>query len=364
MKRTIIFYFFILYSFFSTDIFAHGFGEWTYVSTSRNNQQRYEIIKQVCQESLEETITIFSYDQQVKTPCIANVKRAAQSTAPWYIKINFEQQSYYFNISCSPLQEFYLPEYDYWVPAYALEVGDELLSQDGSYKAITHIEYVNEPLTVYIFQVDGQHHTFFVGSERVLVHNMALAPVIQFGLAVAFGTGASGGGASGSFFGPPAMMAGLTFGGILGLALHCIFPRDELPSVSCGFDVGRHERIYVFNEQPVEQKEPSNPGTAPAQPEQAKDKKTVDDVLKDIANTEQKKRKTRQFKKKGTYEDAQKDFESLQPKNVRKVKEALVGDLDDGRIVNIRSKSSANAPTLEIYNPEKDRSIKIRYIAA
>ena len=39
-----------------------------------------------------------------------------------------------------------------------------------------------------------------------------------------------------------------------------------------------------------------------------------------------------------------------------------LGQLLDGRRINVRMKSSAKCPTLEIYNPINQRCIKIRYI--
>jgi hypothetical protein len=38
-----------------------------------------------------------------------------------------------------------------------------------------------------------------------------------------------------------------------------------------------------------------------------------------------------------------------------------MGTLSDGRTANVRVQSSAKKPTLDIYNPTTQRSIKIRY---
>ena len=67
------------------------------------------------------------------------------------------------------------------------------------------------------------------------------------------------------------------------------------------------------------------------------------------------------FQKPGTYDDAVKDFNDLNPANVRPLpKGGLTGTLPDGRDVNVRPDSSdGNRPTIEIIDG-KNR-VKTRY---
>lgn len=75
-----------------------------------------------------------------------------------------------------------------------------------------------------------------------------------------------------------------------------------------------------------------------------------------------------QYKRSGSYEQALHDFESLPLRMVRDITNnrsntGRVGQLPDGRMVNVRMKSSMRCyPTLEIQNkrPYKD-TIKFRY---
>ena len=62
-------------------------------------------------------------------------------------------------------------------------------------------------------------------------------------------------------------------------------------------------------------------------------------------------------------EAARADFNSLNPTNVRTYPNGTkVGNLSDGRVVNIHPSSSSNGvPTLEIFNPTTNIRIKIRY---
>lgn len=60
---------------------------------------------------------------------------------------------------------------------------------------------------------------------------------------------------------------------------------------------------------------------------------------------------------------ARTDFDSLNPTNIRTYSNGtIVGDLTDGRIINIHPSTTLNGtPTLEIYDPSTGTSIKIRY---
>ena len=66
------------------------------------------------------------------------------------------------------------------------------------------------------------------------------------------------------------------------------------------------------------------------------------------------------FQKPGGYDDAVKDFNDLNPTNVRPLPNGgLIGTLPDGRNVNVRPDSSDGRPTIEIQDTKK--SIKTRY---
>ena len=91
--------------------------------------------------------------------------------------------------------------------------------------------------------------------------------------------------------------------------------------------------------------------------------KTVDDILKDAHKRGKTKGKAQQYDKDGDYDDALDDFNSLGLSNIQEKDDGtLVGELEDGRTVNVRNHSKEGHPTLEIYNPANRKSIKIRYI--
>lgn len=59
-----------------------------------------------------------------------------------------------------------------WTKAYNIENGDMLLSQDNKEVIVKNVENMvkNEKVTVYNFEVEDNHN-YFVGEERLLVHN-------------------------------------------------------------------------------------------------------------------------------------------------------------------------------------------------
>jgi hypothetical protein len=68
---------------------------------------------------------------------------------------------------------------------------------------------------------------------------------------------------------------------------------------------------------------------------------------------------TKQWEKDGGNEQANKDFDDLDPENEKNIKGGKTGVLKDGRKINVRNHSSDGRPTLEIQDGKK--RIKIRY---
>lgn len=88
--------------------------------------------------------------------------------------------------------------------------------------------------------------------------------------------------------------------------------------------------------------------------------------LEDQSNVEQKtKGKTKHGEATGGMDQAEKDFDSLEPKNVKDINtnygKGRTGSLEDGSNVTVRPGSSDGRPTLEIRNPNTGRGTEIRY---
>lgn len=73
-------------------------------------------------------------------------------------------------------------------------------------------------------------------------------------------------------------------------------------------------------------------------------------------------KKFKQYEKEGGFEQATKDFEKLNPQNIKVIpNKGLRGILPDGTAINVRNTSYSGSPTLEIYNPANKTTLKIRY---
>ena len=93
---------------------------------------------------------------------------------------------------------------------------------------------------------------------------------------------------------------------------------------------------------------------------------SVDKILEKAVPRDKTKGRAKQYNKTGGYDQAEKDFNSLDLEE-GSVKDRTgergkikTGKLRDGRDVNVREKSSEGHPTLEIIQPNNTR-IKIRY---
>jgi len=92
--------------------------------------------------------------------------------------------------------------------------------------------------------------------------------------------------------------------------------------------------------------------------------KTVNDILKGKTETTRPVGKARNFEGSGGFEQAVKDFNSLQPINVKPISTSYglgkVGFLPDGTKVSVRPGSGTGGATLDIKQPGVGE-IKIRY---
>ena len=93
--------------------------------------------------------------------------------------------------------------------------------------------------------------------------------------------------------------------------------------------------------------------------------KSINKVLEGAIEGRKTKGQAKQYEKSGGYEQAEKDFDSLELEkgSVRDITDPegkiKTGTLHDGRKVNVREKSTDGRPTLEIQSGNKQ--IKIRY---
>lgn len=160
---------------------GHGFGGSTYVRTPlliRHNSSEldrrlgghWESIEQLMEHA--DTQYVMSYHYNNKQCHSHKILARARSTANCYFTINLDSHPSP-DIICSPLQQFYLPDKNCWVPAHKLQVGDVLLTEREGSIPIVKITFVEQQLDLYALKIECPH-TFFVGRHSVLTHNMNL----------------------------------------------------------------------------------------------------------------------------------------------------------------------------------------------
>lgn len=221
IKAIIVFLCFVV----NSNVFAHGFGKDTVVTFVDDRKQS---IDGICKNLLINKIypVVLTYDLMNQRCTGRRIRSVGFGKTNCYFKIGFNEQGQAADIICTPGQQFYMPSLDEWHCAYQLRVGDVLLSKNNILKSITYLEFITDPLDVYMLEVKGKHN-FFVGSYSILTHNSILPVHFFAGLTVPFGSVA--GGSIGSFLGPVAFAGGVLMGGLVGVMVK-IFLDDKIPS--------------------------------------------------------------------------------------------------------------------------------------
>lgn len=232
---------------FHAHVYGHGFGSDTLVTLLLQHKtaicgkiikQRMETaqtIEQIYQSPINRHTKAKSYNEQSHVATHQRVKAAGISCVNCYVRIECNNDSNNI-IECSPLQTFYLVGSRQWIPAYQLEPGDILFSANPQGTQVSNVVLIEKPLRVYALEIK-KLHTFLVGKDQVLTHNMFLEPSLFLSLGFAFGEGAVAGGSAGSTFGPLAMGAGLTLGGVIGIITACTSQDNKKVEYHVDFDV-------------------------------------------------------------------------------------------------------------------------------
>ena len=217
---------------------GHGFGSQTYVKVSDIIPKHIQSIHQCAHQKIEgyktieqlydymrisKNIRTFCYNPDLHTTTEQKIKVAGISKTDCYVRIGFSSSPANY-ITCAPIQEFYHIQQASWVPAYQLHTGDVLLSEGAVGKKITSLTFIKEPLRLYALEIEKEH-TFFVGFDSILTHNMYIPVDLFISIGCSFGEGAVAGGTAGSFFGPVTIGAGMVVGGILAATVN-YFAKD------------------------------------------------------------------------------------------------------------------------------------------
>jgi len=255
-----------------------------------------------------------------------------------YIGIEIENDI----IIASKHQLFYIHQEKTWKQAKDLKTGDALLKGSGEHATIKQVTTYDQPLKLFDISVKDSHN-YFVSGTSVLTHNFEpfISLTLLFGGGeVIFGGIAAGVGALGCWMGikafennkhknkcEPTIIIETPFG-----QTSCGGSPSPLPDP----DDDENKKRNVESNKP----------------------KTINDIINESKQIKQSQKAT-QFEKNGDFDTAVQDFEKMNLQNIRQYGETKVGNLNDGRTVNVRPDSSGKRPTLEITGG--DRKVKIRY---
>ena len=221
-----------------------------------------------------------------------------------------------------------------WMRAQDLATGDSLLSIDGKSILVVSVSEIQDEFEVGSIEVAAIHN-YFVSPSCILVHNEPIT--IGIGLAWAFGGGAI------EFIGAQVTVL---VAGLIGAKL--FKGSDDKYDFKPEVDIdGWNDRGSGWEPDDDEEETPGSANIG------------LEDVLSGAKRAPNTKGKSKIYEKSGNFSDAQRDFNKLNPSNVKNIDKGKVGTLRDGKVVNVRSGSSDTRPTLEIRHG--NRIIKIRY---
>lgn len=241
----------LYFSTFSLPLHGHGFGADTsvilllhykasiYGKIIKQRMETAQTLKEIYDNPITRKTQAKSYDERSLAMDYKRVKAAGISTTNCYVRLGLNNDPNNI-IECSPIQTFYLVDEQEWIPAYQLESGDLLFSENPQGTQVSGMTLIEKPFRVYTLEVK-RFHTFLVGKDRILAHNMLLDPSLFLTLSFAFGEGAVAGGSAGISCGPWTMGAGLALGGVIGIITACS-SQDNKFDYHVDFDINQLAR--------------------------------------------------------------------------------------------------------------------------
>ncbi|MBP9765008.1 hypothetical protein KBD08_01605 [Candidatus Babeliales bacterium] len=247
---------FFLIFLFCKITYPHGFSENTLIQDA--NGSDWQISSVIPYIENGQNLKITSYDEYSNTFVTKKIQSAGISETDYYCIVTFPNNSN--PIICTPLQLFYRPQDSVWVAAYKLNAGDRLLCGNHTTIEVNDVEIVHEKLNVYTLEIK-KTHTFLVGRQQIVAHNMLIpiGAVAGLTIPVDIGCGAS----FGSMFGPVGVCAGVVVGGLVGCAVNACF-KDKVAQYNFCF---KPQEIMAFtqsNNKEIEDQQ--NDAQAPGKP--------------------------------------------------------------------------------------------------
>ncbi|MCM1350220.1 MAG: polymorphic toxin-type HINT domain-containing protein [Prevotella sp.] len=135
---------------------------------------------------------VWAYDEETGEKALKKVVQLFRNTTKQWTQVEIETEEGIETITCTPGHKFYLPENkkkrdigeqqehesyyqlsEKWVRAIDLKIKDKVLLKNGKYGIIKRVtlQKLETAEVTYNFEVED-YHTYYVGEEGTLVHNM------------------------------------------------------------------------------------------------------------------------------------------------------------------------------------------------
>ncbi|MDD9946974.1 MAG: FG-GAP-like repeat-containing protein [Myxococcales bacterium] len=127
-------------------------------------------------ESIAVGDEVWSYNEQTRQPETRTVDGLFSRIAAVVIVLTFGAAT----VEATPEHPFYMPAGERWVPAAALEIGDEILIWEGHLVTVTGREERMGDVRVFNLEVEGNHN-YFLDDPAILTHNGGLCRLAAVG---------------------------------------------------------------------------------------------------------------------------------------------------------------------------------------
>ncbi len=138
------------------------FTEGTLVATENGNKKI---------EDIKEGDLVWSYNEETGKKELKKVVDLSRNTSSSLVKISVNGTE----ITCTPEHRFFVN--GNWIEAKNLTKGILLNTLDGTTSPVESIDFLDEKVKVYNFEVEGNHN-YYVSEKGILVHNTVISPTL------------------------------------------------------------------------------------------------------------------------------------------------------------------------------------------
>lgn len=160
-------------------VMGHGFAGKMLVTSNRSGEN----IDQLSERVGSDTPLILSYNIDHSCETMQRAVLGGKSTSAHMVRIHFLNYADDSVIVCMPTQTLYDSYAKRWISAAELMCGTWLLARNNREIMVSEVEWISESTPVYTVEVENTH-TFFIGKQELLTHNMMMPIWVKWHLHV------------------------------------------------------------------------------------------------------------------------------------------------------------------------------------